>query len=71
MKKIDITLHLYDEELEVTIKENEKERYMAAADLVTQKYNAYSQAYLGKKSDHTIALMALLDIALNAITDGK
>jgi len=71
MKKIDITLHLYDEALEVTIKENEKERYMAAADLVTQKYNAYTQAYKGKKNDHTIALMALLDIALNAITDGK
>ena len=31
MKKIDVTLQLYDEELEVTINEAEKERYIAAA----------------------------------------
>ena len=65
MKKIETTLHLYDEELELTIKEEEQERYIAAAELVTQKYNAYAQAYQGKKSDHTIALMTLLDVALN------
>ena len=65
MKKIETTLHLYDEELELTIKEEEQERYIAAAEYVTQKYNAYAQAYQGKKSDHTIALMTLLDVALN------
>lgn len=57
MKKKETTLHLYDEELELTIKEEEQERYIAAAEFVTQKYNAYAQAYQGKKSDHTIALM--------------
>ena len=67
MKKIDVTLQLYDEELEVTI--NEKERYIAAAEYITQKYNAYAQAYSGKKSDHTISLMTMLDIALNPIPD--
>jgi len=65
MKKIETTLHLYDEELELTIKKEEQERYIAAAEFVTQKYNAYAQAYQGKKSDHTIALMTLLDVALN------
>ncbi len=65
MKKIETTLHLYDEELELTIKEEEQKRYIAAAEYVTQKYNAYAQAYQGKKSDHTIALMTLLDVALN------
>lgn len=65
MKKKETTLHLYDEELELTIKEEEQERYIAAAEFVTQKYNAYAQAYQGKKSDHTIALMTLLDVALN------
>lgn len=65
MKKIETTLHLYDEELELTIKEEEQERYIAAAEFVTQKYNAYALAYQGKKSDHTIALMTLLDVALN------
>ena len=67
MKKTSITLHLYDEDFDVTIKENEKERYIAAAEYVTQKYDSYAQAYQGKKSDHTIALMALLDVALNTI----
>ena len=69
MKKIDVTLQLYDEELEVTINEEEKERYIAAAEYITQKYNTYAQAYSGKKSDHTISLMTMLDIALNPIPD--
>jgi cell division protein ZapA len=69
MKKIDVALQLYDEELEVTINEEEKERYMAAAEYVTQKYNAYAQAYNGKKSDHTISLMTMLDIVLNPMPD--
>ena len=69
MKKIDVTLQLYDEELEVTINEEEKERYIAAAEYITQKYNAYAQAYSGKKSDYTISLMTMLDIALNPIPD--
>lgn len=69
MKKIEISLQLYDEELEATINEEEKERYLATADYVTQKYNAYAQAYNGKKSDHTISLMAMLDIALNPMPD--
>ena len=69
MKKIDVTLQRYDEELEVTINEEEKERYIAAAEYITQKYNAYAQAYSGKKSDHTISLMTMLDIALNPIPD--
>ena len=69
MKKIDVTLQLYDEEHEATINEEKKERYIAAAEYVTEKYNAYAQAYSGKKSDHTISLMTMLDIALNPMTD--
>ena len=69
MKKVDVTLQLYDEELEATINEEEKERYIAAAEYITEKYNAYVQAYSGKKSDHTISLMTMLDIALNPMTD--
>ena len=32
--------------------------------MITDRYNAYAQTYKGRKSDHTIALMALIDIAL-------
>ena len=48
-EKLHIRLHVYDEE---------------AAKLITDRYNAYSQAYKGKKGEHTIALMTLIDIAL-------
>ena len=48
----------------VTIKRSDEEFYRKAAKLITDRYNAYSQAYKGKKGEHTIALMTLIDIAL-------
>ena len=63
--RLHITLHVYDEEIEVVVvKGDEEEYYRAAAKLITERYNAYSQAYKGRKSDHTIALMTLIDVAL-------
>ena len=62
--RLHITLHVYDEEIEVVVKRDEEEYYRAAAKLITERYNAYSQAYKRRKSDHTIALMTLIDIAL-------
>lgn len=63
-EKLHIRLHVYDEEIEVTVNRSDEEYYRAAAKLITDRYNAYSQAYKGRKSDHTIALMSLIDIAL-------
>ena len=63
-EKLHIRLHVYDEEIEVTIKRSDEEFYRKAAKLITDRYNAYSQAYKGKKGEHTIALMTLIDIAL-------
>jgi cell division protein ZapA len=57
-------LHVYDEEIEVVVKREEEEFYLAASKLITERYNVYAQAYKGRKSDHTIALMSLIDIAL-------
>ena len=62
--RLHITLHVYDEEIEVVVKRDEEEYYRAAAKLITERYNAYSQAYKGHKSDHTIALMTLIDVTL-------
>ena len=62
--RLHIRLHVYDEEIEVVVKREEEEFYRAAAKLITERYNAYAQAYKGRKSDHTIALMTLIDIAL-------
>ena len=61
-EKLHIRLHVYDEEIEVTIKRSDEEFYRKAAKLITDRYNAYSQAYKGKKGEHTIALMTLIDI---------
>ena len=62
--RLRITLHVYDEEIEVVVKREEEEYYRAASKLITERYNAYAQAYKGRKSDHIIALMTLIDVAL-------
>lgn len=63
-EKLNIRLHVYDEEVPVVIDRAEEEYYRAAAKLITTRYNVYAQMYKGKKSDHTISLMTLIDIAL-------
>ena len=63
-EKLHIRLHVYDAEIEVTINREDEEYYRAAAKLITDRYNAYAQAYQGRKSDHLIALMTLVDVAL-------
>ena len=63
-ERLNIHLHVYDEEIEVTVNRAEEEYYRNAAKLITVRYNAYAQAYKGRKGEHTIALMTLIDIAL-------
>ncbi|MBQ7512369.1 MAG: cell division protein ZapA [Prevotella sp.] len=62
--RLHIRLHVYDEEIEVVVNRDDEEFYRRAAKLITDRYNAYSQAYKGRKSEHTISLMTLIDIAL-------
>ena len=63
-EKLHIKLHVYDEEIEMTVKRSDEEYFRKAAKLITDRYNAYAQAYKGRKADHTIALMTLIDVAL-------
>ena len=63
-ERLHIRLHVYDEEIEVTVNRADEEYYRKAAKLITNRYNAYSHDYKGKKGEHTIALMTLIDIAL-------
>ena len=63
-EKLHIRLHVYDEDIDVTVERREEEYYRAAAKLITDRYNVYAQIYKGRKSDHVIALMTLIDIAL-------
>ena len=62
--KLHIRLHVYDEEIEVTVNREDEVYYRSAAKLITDRYNAYAQAYKGRKSEHVISLMTLVDIAL-------
>ena len=64
-EKLNIRLHVYDEDIAMVLHNREDEVfYRAAAKLITERYGAYSQVYKGRKSDHTIALMTLVEIAL-------
>ena len=62
--KLNIRLHVYDEEINVTINREEEEFYRAAAKMITVRYNVYAKLFKGRKSDHVIALMTMVDIAL-------
>ncbi len=62
--RLHIRLHVYDEEIEVVINRDDEEYYRLAAKLITERYNAYAQVFKGRKSDHTIALMTLIDVTL-------
>ena len=61
--KLVITLHLYDEDIQVKIP-REEEACRKAALVITDRYNFYAEKYGMEKSMHTIGLMAALDIAL-------
>ena len=62
--RLHIRLHVYDEDIDVVINRDDEEYYRSAAKLITDRYNAYAQAYKGRKSEHTVSLMTLIDIAL-------
>ncbi len=62
--RLHIRLHVYDEEIEVVINREDEEYYRSAAKLITERYNGYARRFKGRKTDHTIALMTLVDIAL-------
>ncbi len=62
--KLNIKLHVYDEEISVVINRDDEEYYRSAAKLITERYNAYAGVFKGHKTDHTVGLMTLVDIAL-------
>jgi len=64
-QKNKIQLAVYDEVIEVNVGEDEEEMYQDAAKFVTERLNTYSERHRGWKTQHTISLMTMLDIALN------
>lgn len=67
-QKTKIQLKVYDELIEVNVVKGEEDKYYNAARFVTEKLNTYVEAHCGSKSQHTISLMAMLDIALNPMS---
>lgn len=63
-EKLNIRLHVYDEDINATIQRADEQYYRAAAKLISERYGAYAEVFNGRKSDHTIALMTLIEIAL-------
>lgn len=59
-----IKLEVFDELIEVNVSKNDVRRYRDAAKFVTERYEAYAKLYMGTKSQHTISLITLMDIAL-------
>ena len=62
--KLHIRLHVYDTDMSINIDRSDEVYYRNAAKLITDRVNAYSSAFKGKKSDKEILYMALIEIAL-------
>lgn len=67
-QKTKIQLDVYDEVIEVNVAEGEEEKYRKAAKFVTERLNTYAEKHRGWKTQHTISLMTMLDIALNPMS---
>ena len=70
-QKTKIQLEVYDELIEVKIIKGEEEKYQNAARFVTERINTYVKLHCGWKTQHTISLMTMLDIALNPMSGNE
>ena len=66
-----LTVHVYGHEFEVNMSKEKEQLYLLAAEYVNKKIDAYMDAFvripLPEKSSEEIMLMAMLDIAVDAI----
>lgn len=62
--KIPFKLAIYDMEFDMTIEKNRIEEYCRAAKEVANRLNAYTFAYKDRKTEHQIALMTMIDLAV-------
>ena len=63
-EKQHITLNVYDEKIDVYVKPEEEQYYRLAEKVISATYNKYAQVFKGRRSDHTIALLTLVEIGL-------
>lgn len=67
--KIPFKLAIYDMEFDMTIEKNRIEEYCRAAKTVTNRLNAYTVFYKDRKTEHQIALMTMIDLAVSPFLD--
>ena len=70
-EKKKMTLHVYDWDLEVNVPKGEEQRYVDAAQKVSERIEAYveiyvRQQYVPQKSYMEILLMTLLDFSVTS-----
>lgn len=66
-----ITVHIYDTDIRVTVPQEQEEAWRAAGVLVNDRINAYAARYKGMKSDKEINYYAMIDIALRLVGEQK
>lgn len=66
-----ITLHIYDTDIHVSIPRQQEESWRKAAQLINERLNAYYGNYKGQKSDKEICYYAMIDIALKCVTESN
>lgn len=62
-EKTTINLHVYDEDLTLTIDKEWGKFYQEAAELITKKLTEYTENWSHRKSPHIISLITKLDLA--------
>ena len=66
-----LSINVYGHELEVNVPKGKEQLYLLASEYVNKKIDAYMDAFvripLPEKSSEEIMLMAMLDIAVDAI----
>lgn len=63
--RIPFKLAIYGLEFDIMIDKNRFDEYSNAAQIVTNRLNAYTFAYKDRKTKHQIALMTMIDIAVS------
>ena len=61
---VSVKLAIYDMEFDITIDKNRIEEYRKVAKEVANRLNAYTFAFRDRKTEHQIALMTMIDIAV-------
>lgn len=67
MEKIKLMLRLYDQDVELFVKEQDAEIYKAAAECISKEMGNMVEQYRGIKSEHAVSMLTMLRFAVGYI----